>query len=89
MYIDCPSGDLNKREPEWFRKLHRVKDAPGNELFNLAEELGEGTNLVLQEASRAAEMKALFNRLWADKARSTPPFSEQNLTAGTGAPSPK
>jgi len=84
-YIDQDSGELNrKREPEWFRELRNVQDVPGNELFNLTSDVAESQNQIVNESNRAREMKALFDKLWPDKARSTPPFARQIDSDGDG-----
>jgi arylsulfatase A len=85
MYIDAASGEENKnREPEWFRLLRGVEDAPGNEFYNLAYDLGQGKNRIARDAKLAARLKDLFDAKWRPSARSTPPFTQQVDTDGDG-----
>ena len=74
VFIDAPTGDDNKdREPEWLRRERRYSphDEPG-ELYDLAHDPGQRTNL---HASRPAEVKRLKALLEKYKAegRSVPP----------------
>jgi arylsulfatase A len=85
MYIDQESGELNRRkEPVWFQQLRRVEDAAGNELYNLAEDLGQGRNRMVADRQLAGKLKAIFDEGWGDRARSTPPFREQVDSDGDG-----
>jgi hypothetical protein len=85
MYIDGETGEMNKnREPDWFKQLHDVQDTPGNELYDLATDPGQGHNRIVLDPQKAAELKALFDARWASDARSTPPFDEQGDSDGDG-----
>jgi hypothetical protein len=74
------SGDINHREPEWFQEMHnatrKLKGASigYDELFNLAADLGQSTNLIRNQNSRAKTMQATMNRLWEIGTRSVPSF---------------
>lgn len=71
VYIDAPSGD-DSREPEWFRKQHRV--VPHNspaELFNLKQDDGERRNLYAEHPDIAARLKALLEK-YKEQGRSAP-----------------
>jgi hypothetical protein len=85
VYIDAESGEMNRnREPDWFRTLRAVEDVDGKELYNLADDLGQGKNLIASHSDQAKRMGSLLQRLWKPNVRSTPPFSQQQDTDGDG-----
>jgi arylsulfatase A len=85
MYVDQESGELNRRkEPVWFQQLRGVEDVPGNELYNLDEDLGQGKNRMVAERQLAEKLRVIFEESWGDRARSTPPFGEQVDSDGDG-----
>ncbi|MBM3759656.1 MAG: arylsulfatase [Acidobacteria bacterium] len=71
--IESPKSAHGAAEPAWFREKYGVKqhDQPG-ELFHLAEDLRETTNLYSQYPDRVKAMSALLKK-YQDEGRSVPP----------------
>ena len=82
-YMD-QSGDINHREPKWFQDKHNVtresKSASlgYDELFNIEVYVGQSTNLIRNEKTRAKRMQTTMNRLWTLETRSVPTFLHEH-----------